>query len=232
MLLAAQCGIKKLLTAKPASVTFEQAAALPVAGLTALQGLRNAGKLVAGQSVLINGASGGVGTFAVQIAKTYGADVTAVCSTRNVGLVRDIGADTVIDYTLADFTRRGEHYDLIFDLADNHPLSDYRRVLTPKGIYVGAGMLGKGPPTIGLLPGILLGMITKLLLAPFISQKLPSFMAKVNEKDLAILGELVAAAKITPLIDRSFKLAATADAIQYVREKRARGKVVITVLDA
>jgi len=217
------CAKEAKLAVKPAGLSHEQVAALPVAGLTALQGLRDAGRLKAKQRVAITGASGGVGTFAIQIAKLYGAYVTAVCSTRNLELVRGLGADHVIDYTQQDFTRPDQPYDLIFDLAGNRSLSDLRRALVPKGIYVGVGMLGRGIS----IPAILGGLLGTLALKPFISQKLVTFMAKVNTDDLATLAEMAATGKITPVIDRRYNLTETADAIQYVREKKARGKVVI-----
>ena len=220
------CAKVQKIALKPLSVTHEQAASLPVAGLTALQALRDAGKISKGQTVLINGASGGVGTFAVQIAAHYGADITAVCSTRNVEMVRSLGTNSVIDYTLEDFTRTGETYDIIFDLVGDRPISDYRRALVPNGTYVGAGMLGKEIS----IPGVVGGMIGALVLKPFISHKLILFMAKVDTDDLAALAQLVAVGAIDPVIDRTFDLTQAPDAIQYVRDKHAKGKVVISII--
>jgi len=221
------CAKESKVAVKPVDVTFEQAASLPVAGLTALQALRDIGKIAAGQTVLINGASGGVGTFAVQIAAMYGADVTAVCSTSNVEMVRGLGANSVIDYTLEDFTRTGETYDLIFDLVANLPVSNYVRALVPNGTYIGAGLLGKPISAIGLAGD----MVRTLAVKPFVSQKIASFMAKLKAEDLTTLAELVSTGKITPVIDRTYKLNEAADAIQYVGEKHARGKVVIKIHD-
>lgn len=213
------------LAVKPDGVSHPQAAAIPVAGLTALQALRDAGKLQPGQKVVITGAGGGVGTFAVQIAKMFGADVTAVCSARSADLVLSLGADRVIDYTTEDFTRSGFVHDLIVDLAGDRSMSDHCRAPKPKGIYVGAGLLGKGPPSLM----VFLGLLTPLLISPFKSQKLAPFIAKINAADLAYLADLIATGKIRPVIDKTYALNEAADAIQYVREKRAHGKVVIAV---
>ena len=218
------CTSQSALVMKPDNASFEQAAAVPVAGLTALQGLRDKGKIQPGQKVLINGAAGGVGTFAVQIAKSFGAEVTAVCSTRNVEMVRSIGADHVIDYTREDFTKSGQHYDLIFDLVANHSFSARRRVLNPKGIYIGAGIVGLGDSMIRLLAH----QITDLVLSRFVSQKFVTFMAKLRKEDLVILGELMEAGKVTPVIDRCYSLSEVPEAIRYLEEGHARGKVVIT----
>lgn len=208
---------------KPANLTFEQAAAVPMAALTALQGLRDKGQIESGQKILINGASGGVGTFAVQIAKTFGAEVTGVCSTTNVEMVRSIGVDHVIDYTEEDFTRSGQRYDLLLDMVGNHSLSALRRALTSKGTLVLGG--GKG--------GRWLGPVAKLLravsLSPFVSQRMRSFVAKPNREDLELLKELIESGRVTPVIDRTYSLAETPDAIRYLEEGHARGKVVITV---
>jgi NADPH:quinone reductase-like Zn-dependent oxidoreductase len=212
------------LVMKPNNVSFEQAASVPVAGLTALQGLRDKGKIQPGQKVLINGAAGGVGTFAVQIAKSFGAEVTGVCSTRNVEMVRSIGADTLIDYTREDFTKSGQHYDLIFDLVANHSFSARRRVLNPKGISIGAGIVGLH----GSMTGLLTHLITTLVLSRFVSQKFVTFMAKLSKEDLAIMGELMEAGKVTPVIDRCYSLSEVPEAIRYLAEGHARGKVVIT----
>jgi NADPH:quinone reductase-like Zn-dependent oxidoreductase len=210
--------------AKPANLTFEQAAAVPIAAVTALQALRDVGKLQAGQKVLVNGASGGVGTFAVQIAKTLGAEVTAVCSTRNVATARSIGADRVIDYTQEDFTKGAQRYDLIIDNVGSHSLSDYRHVLTPKGILVMVGAPSDEPWL-----GPLSASIKAALFSPFVSQKLSFFLADLNHDDLNTLAQLAAAGKLTPVIDRRYPLGETAAAIGYVEAGHARGKVVITV---
>lgn len=219
------CASESKLVAKPDNASFEQAASVPIAALTALQGLRDKGKIQPGQKVLINGAAGGVGTFAVQIAKSFGAEVTGVCSTRNVEMVRSIGADRVIDYTREDFTKSGQHYDLIFDLVANHSFSARRRVLNPKGIYIGAGIVGLGGSMIGLLAHL----ITELVLSRFVSQKFVTFMAKLSKEDLTIMRELMAAGKVTPVIDRCYTLSEVPEAIRYLEEGHARGKVVITL---
>jgi NADPH:quinone reductase-like Zn-dependent oxidoreductase len=214
---------------KPANLTFEQAAAVPVAGLTALQGLRNKGQIQPGQKVLINGAAGGVGTFAVQIAKAFGAEVTGVCSTRNVDMVRSIGADHVIDYTQEDFTLGGQHYDLLFDLVGNRSLPDCRRVLKPKGILV---LCGGGDISVNLRHrwlGPIAHMIKGLVLSRFVRQKLVAFLAKRSKDDLTLLKELIEAGKVTPIIDRSYPLSEVPEAIRYLEAGHARGKVVITV---
>jgi NADPH:quinone reductase-like Zn-dependent oxidoreductase len=219
------CASPSALAMKPDSVSFEQAASLPIAGLTALQSLRDKGRIQPGQKVLINGAAGGVGTFAVQIAKTFGADVTGVCSTRNVDMVRSIGADRVLDYTREDVTKNGQQYDLMFDLVANHSFSARRRVLEPKGMYIGAGMVGQDVSMLGLLTS----GITEFLLSRFVSQKFVTFMAKLNQEDLTILGEVVRAGKVTPVIDRTYTLSEVPEAIRYLEERHARGKVIITV---
>jgi NADPH:quinone reductase-like Zn-dependent oxidoreductase len=209
---------------KPGTLTFEQAATVPTAGMTALQGLRDKGQIQPGQNVLINGASGGVGTFAVQIAKSFGAEVTGVCSTRNVEMVRSIGADRVIDYAREDFTRGGELYDLILDNVGNHPPSECRRVLKPKGVYVASF----GRPErrwLGPMPELL----QMSMLAPFVSQKMVTWVTSPNEDDLLTLKELLEAGKVTPVIDRTYPLHETADAMRYLGEGHARGKVVITM---
>jgi NADPH:quinone reductase-like Zn-dependent oxidoreductase len=215
----------RALARKPANVTFEQAAGVAIAGVTALQGLRDHGHLLPGQKVLINGASGGVGTFAVQIAKSLGAEVTGVCSTKNVDLVRSLGADHVIDYSAEDFTKGGQRYDLILDNVGNHSLSDLRRVLTPKGTAV---IVGGGGPNDGRWIGPLIAPIKAMLLSPFVSQKLTMFLAELNPKDLTVLSDLMAAGKVTPVVDRRYPLGETAAAIRYLEEGHARGKVVIT----
>ena len=211
---------------KPANITFEQAASVNIAGITALQALRDKGKVQSGQKVLINGASGGVGTFAVQIAKSLGADVTGVCSTRNVDLVRSLGADRVIDYTKEDFTKTGQRYDVILDNVGNQPLLRFRRALIPKGKYV---MIGGGGPNDQGLIGPLFRPIKAMLLSPFVSQEMGMFMADTNQKDLAILADLMQSGKVKPVIDRTYKLSEVPAAIAYLEQGHARGKVVITV---
>lgn len=217
------CARDSALVMKPLDVSFEQAAAVPVAGLTALQGLRNKGQIQPGQKVLINGAAGGVGTFAIQIAKSFGAEVTGVCSTRNVEMVRSIGADKVIDYTQEDFTSNGQHYDVIFDLVANHSFSERRRALDPRGIYIGAGILGRSESIIGLLTY----QITESVLALFASQKFVSFMTKLNQQDLTAIGALIEEGKVTPVIDRRYRLSEANEALRHVAEHHARGKVII-----
>jgi len=211
---------------KPASITFEQAASVNIAGITALQALRDKGKVQPGQKVLINGASGGVGTFAVQIAKSFGADVTGVCSTRNVDLVQSLGADHVIDYTKEDFAKGTERYDVILDNVPNHSLSECRHILNPKGKYV---MIGGGGPNDSRWVGPFGRVIHALLVSPFISQKMGMMMADPSQKDLAILGDLMQSGKVKPVIDRTYKLSEVPDAIRYLEEGHARGKVVITL---
>jgi NADPH:quinone reductase-like Zn-dependent oxidoreductase len=211
---------------KPANMTFEQAASVPVAAITALQGLRDKGKIQAGQKVLINGASGGVGTFAVQIAKSFGTEVTGVCSTRNVDLVRSIGADHVIDYTKEDFAKGTERYDAILDNVPNHTLSECRRVLSPKGKYV---LIGGGGPNDSRWIGPFGRIIKTMVLSPFISQKMGMMMADTSQKDLTILAELMQSGKVKPVIDRTYKLSEVPAAIAYVEEGHARGKVIITI---
>jgi NADPH:quinone reductase-like Zn-dependent oxidoreductase len=208
---------------KPANVTFEQAAAVPVAAITALQGLRDKGQLQPGQRVLINGASGGVGTFAVQIAKALGAHVTGVCSARNVELVRSIGADEVIDYTRENFTEGARRYDLIIDNVGNHSLSDLERVLEPNGTYV---MIG-GPSGRWIAP---FPRVLRLLLASrFGDHEMRFFLAELNKEDLTFLRDLMQGGKVTPVIDRRYPLREASEAIRYLETGRARGKVVLTV---
>src|SRR5205809_1049314 len=217
----------RAVTVKPASVTFEQAASVPIAGITALQGVRDKGKVQPGQKVLINGASGGVGTFAVQIAKSFGAEITGVCSTRNVELVQSLGADHVIDYTKEDFTKGDQHYDVILDNVGNHSLSEYRRLLTPNGIYVLIG--GGGVNEQGFLGG-LAKALKAAFFSKFVSQKMGMMMADPSTKDLTLLADMVQSGKIKPVIDRTYEsLSQIPDAIRYVEEGHARGKVVITV---
>jgi NADPH:quinone reductase-like Zn-dependent oxidoreductase len=211
---------------KPANITFEQAASVPIAGVTALQGLRDKGKVQSGQGVLINGASGGVGTFAVQIAKSMGADVTGVCSTRNVDMVRSLGADHVIDYTKEDFTKSAQRYDVMYDTVGNRSLLKCRRVLTPKGKAVMIG--GGGPGDQGLI-GPLVGPIKLLMLSPFVSQEMGTFLAELNQKDLTALADLMQSGKVTPVIDKRYKLSELPQAIEYLEQGHARGKVIIAV---
>jgi NADPH:quinone reductase-like Zn-dependent oxidoreductase len=208
-------------------MTFEQAASVPVAAITALQGLRDIGKIQAGQKVLINGASGGVGTFAVQIAKSFGTEVTGVCSTRNVDLVRSIGADRVIDYTKEDFTKSDQRYNLIFDLVGNHSFSERRRVLTPNGICVMAGIGGAGWRD-GIL-GRLAGELNGYLRSRFTSQKFIAYIAQFNKADMSILADLMQSGKMTPVIDRTYKFSEVSRALWYLQEGHARGKVVINL---
>src|SRR6266496_485445 len=218
------CTSQSALVMKPDNASFEQAASVPMAGLTALQGLRDKGKIQPGQKVLINGAAGGVGTFALQIAKSFGAEVTGVCSTRNVEMVRSIGADHVVDYTREDFTKSGQRYDVIFDLVSNHTFSSRRRALNARGIYIGAGVLAR-PSMISLLAGLM----TDFVLSRLVSQKFVALTAKVNREDLFVLGELMEAGKVIPVIDRCYSLSETLEAIHYLEQGHAQGKVIITI---
>src|SRR5437870_3211869 len=211
---------------KPASITFEQAASVNIAGITALQAIRDKGKVQPGQKVLINGASGGVGTFAVQIAKTFGADVTGVCSTRNVDLVRSLGADHVIDYTKEDFAKGEQRYDVILDNVPNHSLSECRRILNPNGKYV---MIGGGGPNDSRWIGPFGRVINTMILSPFVSQKMGMMMADPSQKDLAVLADMMQSGKVKPVIDRTYKLSEVPQAIRYLEEGHARGKVIISV---
>ena len=209
---------------KPASLTFEQAAAVPVAGFTALQALRDKGQIQPGYKVLINGASGGVGTFAVQIAKALGGEVTGVCSSPNVEMVASIGADRVIDYTREDFTNGGRQYDLLLDIAGSRSLSETRRVLLPSGVLVGVGGPNKGN-WVGPL-----GRTARMaLLSPAVSQRMVFFLAQQNKADLTVLREFIDTAKLAPVVDRTYPFAQTADALRYLEEGHARGKVVVTI---
>jgi NADPH:quinone reductase-like Zn-dependent oxidoreductase len=218
------CAPEGALVRKPANVTFEQAAAVPVAAFTALQGLRDKGRIQRGQKVLINGASGGVGTFAVQIAKAFEAEVTGVCSTRNIDMVRSIGADHVMDYTREDFTKSGRRYDLIFDVVGNHSLSDRRRALTAEGTLVLVG----GPDE-GRWLGPLTGILKAVVLSRFGSQKLLPVMAHASKDDLIVMQEFLEGGKVTPVIDRIYPLRDVPEAVLYLEEGHARGKVVITM---
>jgi len=209
------------LAVKPDNVTFEQAASVPIAALTALQGLRDKGQIRPGQKVLINGAAGGVGTFAVQIAKSFGADVTGVCSTRNVDMVRSIGADRLIDYTQGDFTKGTERYDLILDCISNHSLAACRRVLNPNGKFVIVGASKVRTSLSHALKG--------LVLSWFVSQNFVMLIARLRKDDLTILGDLMRAGKVTPVIDRCYSLSEVPEAIRYLEEGHVSGKVVITL---
>ena len=217
------CVSEEVLGLKPANLTFEQAAAVPVSANTALQGLRDKGRIQAGQKVLINGASGGVGTFAVQIAKSFGAEVTGVCSARKADLVRSIGADHVVDYTQGDFTKSGQRYDLILDLVGTHSLSDCRRALTPNGTLVLSS--GNGGRWLGPMGRI----IKAVVLSPFVSQRLGTFVSKGSKENLAALKELTESGKLMPAIDRTYPLSEAPDAIRYLEGGHARGKVIITI---
>jgi NADPH:quinone reductase-like Zn-dependent oxidoreductase len=214
------CAREEKLALKPTNLSFEEAAAVPMAALTALQGLRDKGKIQKGQKVLINGASGGVGTFAVQIAKSFEAEVTGVCSTTKMDLVRSMGADHVIDYTQEDFTRNGQPYDLILAANGYHSIFDYKRALGPKGAFVMTG-------------GSMAQMFQAMFLGPWISktgnQKMGGITAKISQKDLVFLKELLEARKVVPVIERRYPLSQAAEAVRYLEEGHARGKVVITV---
>ena len=214
------CAPENALVLKPAHSSFEEAAAIPMAAITALQGLRDTGQMQPGQKVLINGASGGVGTFAVQIAKLFGAEVTAVCSTRNVELARSLGADHIIDYTREDFTRNRQQYDLILAANGYHSLLAYKRALTPKGIYVMAG---------GSTAQIFQAMLMGSRMSETGGKQMRAGMAKRNQKDLAFLKELVEAGKVVPVMDRCYPLSEAAEALRYLGAGHARGKVVITM---
>ena len=212
------CVKEKNILSKPANLTFEQAAAIPTSALSALQGLRDVGKVQQGQKVLINGASGGVGTYAVQIAKAFGAEVTGVCSTRNLDMVRSIGADHVIDYTQTDFTQNGQKYDLILDQIANHPLSACRRALTPQGTHIpNSGNSGMGY------------IIKALISSLFIGQQGRTYLSVPKNQDLVVLKELAESGKVKPVIDKTFPLSETSEAFRYLEEVHASGKVVITV---
>jgi NADPH:quinone reductase-like Zn-dependent oxidoreductase len=214
------CAPENRLALKPANLSFEEAAAVPMAALTALQGLRDTGQIQPGQKVLINGAAGGVGTFAVQIAKFFGAEVTAVCSTRNLDQARWIGADHIIDYTKENFTQNGQQYDLIFAANGYHSLSAYKRALTPEGTYVMAG---------GSTAQIFQAMLMGSWMSKTGGQKMGGVAAKIDQKDLVIIKELVEAGKVVPVIDRCYPLNEAADALRYLGAGHARGKVVITM---
>jgi NADPH:quinone reductase-like Zn-dependent oxidoreductase len=214
------CVVEGKLALKPANSSFEDTAAVPVAAITALQGLRDKGRIQRGHKVLVDGASGGVGTFAVQIAKSFGAEVTAVCSTRNVDTARSIGADHVIDYTREDFTQSGQRYDLIIGANAHHSIFNYRHALSQDGIYVIAG---------GGLPQIFQAMLLAHFLSWIGSKKTCFFIANINQKDLVFLKDLLETGKIVPVIDRRYPLSGVAEALRYLEEGHAQGKVVITV---
>jgi NADPH:quinone reductase-like Zn-dependent oxidoreductase len=214
------CAPESALTLKPVHTSFDEAAAIPMAAITALQGLRDEGQIRAGQKVLINGASGGVGTFAVQIAKSFGAEVTAVCSTRNLEQAHSIGADHVIDYTKEDFTKNGQQYDLILAANGYHSLSAYKRALTPKGIYVMAG---------GSMAQIFQSMLMGSMMSETGGRKMTGVSAKRNQNDLVFTKELFEAGKVKSIIDRRYPLSETAEALRYLGAGHARGKVVISV---
>jgi NADPH:quinone reductase-like Zn-dependent oxidoreductase len=216
--------LERKLAPKPANLSFEQAAVVAVSGLTALQGLRDHGKVRPGQKVLIIGASGGVGTYAVQLAKAFGAEVTGVCSTTKVDLVRSIGADHIIDYTHDDFAEGGQRYNSILDIGGNSSLSRLRRALAPKGTLVIVG---------GETDGRWLGgtdrQLRALLLSPFVGQKLGTFVSRENHEDMIVLKEFIESGKVTPVIDRTYPLSEAPEAIRYLQQGHARGKVVIAV---
>ena len=217
------CTRESKIVSIPDNVTFEQAASINVAGLTALQGLRDKARIKAGETVLVNGAAGGVGTFAVQIAKQFGAEVTGVCSTGNVELVKSLGADAVVDYTQQDFTKLGKHYDVIFDCVGNRSIAELRRALTPQGRHI---MIGA--PHDPKLTGLLFSLLQALFTSTFSSQKSLPLMAKANKADLQFIGALIAEGKLTPVIDRCYSLSEGADALRYAEKGHARGKVLIT----
>jgi NADPH:quinone reductase-like Zn-dependent oxidoreductase len=218
------CVPEDLAAPKPVNLTFEEAAAVPLAGLTALQALRDNGRVQAGQRVLIIGASGGIGTFAVQLAKLFGADVTGVCSTRNADLVRSLGADHVVDYTREDFARSRQKYDLVLQLAGTRSPSDCRRALTPKGTL----LLSSGESS-GRWIGPVSRIIKAAALSPFVGQRLAPFLAKRSREDLQVLKELIESGEVSPVIDRTYSLGEVPEAIRYLEQGHARGKVVITV---
>lgn len=215
------CTSEVALVGKPEQVSFEQAACVPIAGLTALQGLRDKGELQPGQKVLINGAAGGIGTFAIQIAKSLGAEVTGVCSTQNVEMVRSLGADMVIDYTQKDFITTGRRYELILDNVGNRSLSAFRRVMTPRGLCVLAGAPKE-------MWAVVVRVLKALAWSPFLRQKFKFFIARLKREDLVALCELMKTGKVRPVIDKRYPLSGTAEAIAYVEKGHARAKVVIS----
>ncbi len=217
------CARESALAIKPTDVSFEQAASVPVAGLTALQGVRDKARIQPGQKILINGAAGGVGSFTVQIAKVFDAEVTGVCSTRNAAMVQSIGADAVIDYTQEDFTSNGKRYDVIFDLVANHSFAEHRRALTPNGTYLGVGGLALHES----MGRMLTGRLKEFVLSKFVSQKFTSFIAKLDQKDLSAIAALISEGRVTPVIDRRYSLSDAAEAVSYLEKGHARGKVII-----
>jgi NADPH:quinone reductase-like Zn-dependent oxidoreductase len=221
------CTVEKALAIKPSNITFEQAASLAVAGLTALQGLRDKGKLQPGQGVLINGAGGGVGTFAVLIAKALGGEVTAVSNSRNIDLMHALGADHVIDYSQADFTKSGQRYDIIFDCHPSHSPLACRRILSSDGIYVAVG--GPTGPLAGAFVRMLVTVFLEFVVSRFASRKVVMFVAKVRDEDLRTLGELVASGKVTPVIEKSYRLRETAQAMRDLDAGQSRGKLVVSL---
>ena len=213
----------RVLALKPANISFEQAASVQVAAITALQALRDYGKIQPGQHVLINGASGGVGTFAVQIAKSFGAEVTGVCSTRNLELVQSLGADHVIDYTQDDYTESGQRFDIIVDMVGNHSLLENRKVIAPDGKFVIVGGAK------GNWIGPLMGPIKALFLSPFVGQEFGMMLAQSNQDDLVVLADLMQSGKVTPVIDRRYELSEVPAALEYSEEGHARGKIIISL---
>ena len=218
---------QRAIISKPANISFEQAGAVGVAGLTALQGLRNAGKIHAGEKVLINGASGGVGTFAVQIAKAFGTEVTAVCSTRNVEMAQSLGADRVIDYTKEDFTKSDQRYDLLFDNVGNRSFSERRQILKPDGICVlaGVGSMGAIDASLSRIAGI----FAASLRSRFVHQRFERYTTRFNKADLAFLSKLMAEGKVIPVVEKTYQVSETAEAVRYLQQGHVRGKLVITI---
>jgi len=216
------CASEDVLVSKPDNLRYEQAASVPIAGLTALQGLRDKGHLKAGQKVLINGAAGGVGTFAVQIAKALGGEVTGVCSTGNVEMVRSLGADRVIDYTQQDFTEGGQRYDLVLDNVGNRRLSALRRVMAARGRCVMAGAPKQ-------LWAVISRVLKALACSPFLSQKFTFFIAKLSQDDLQALCELIETGKVTPVIEKRYQLSELAEALAYLEQGHARAKLIVTL---
>jgi NADPH:quinone reductase-like Zn-dependent oxidoreductase len=218
---------QRAIVLKPANLSFERAGAVGVAGLTALQGLRNAGKIHSGQRVLINGASGGVGTFALQIARAFGAEVTAVCSTRNLEMARSLGADHVIDYTKEDFTRSNQRYDVLFDNVGNRSFSERRRILKPQGVCVLAGIGSMGAYEDSL--SRIASGLTASLRSRWIDQKFVRYTTSFNKADLAFLSKLMAEGKVTPIVEKTYPMSRTAEAVRYLQQGHVRGKLVITM---
>jgi len=218
---------QRAVVSKPANISFEQAGAVGVAGLTALQGLRNAGKIHAGQKVVINGASGGVGTFALQIAKAFGTEVTAVCSTRNVEMARSLGADHVIDYTKEDFTKSDQRYDLLFDNVGNRSFSERRQILKPDGICVlaGLGSMGAIDDSLSRIAGI----FAASLQSRFVNQRFERYTTTFNKADLTFLRDLMAEGKVTPVVEKTYPVGETAEAVRYLQQGHVRGKIVINL---